>query len=197
MKKTPTYFTTLILLFVFISFNAYSQLNTIKIGSQNWSDQNLNVSHFRNGDPIKQITSSMDWLMAIVNREPAWCYFDFDETNGEKYGKLYNGYAIIDKRGLAPKGWKIPSDADWKQLESYIGNNANKLKLDNSNETGFSALYSGSININGGFMPEFFMAWSNTKSSNGLLYRRLNNYNIGIDRKTGKLGSGFAVRCIK
>lgn len=177
--------------------NKKTKLTEIKIGSQIWANKNLNVSHYRNGDKIKQITSDMDWLMANVNKEPAWCYFEFDEANGPKYGKLYNGYAIKDKRGLAPKGWKIPSDADWKLLESHIGSNANKLKADDTNETGFSALYSGSINVNGGFMPEFFMAWTTTEVNTGLFYRRLNNYNIGIDRKAGKLGSGFSVRCIK
>lgn len=179
------------------SFNTIQELPSVKIGSQTWTTKNLDVTTFRNGDSIKQITSDMDWIMADANKVPAWCYFEFDEANGKKYGKLYNGHAIADQRGLAPNSWKIPSDTDWKILESLIGKNANKIKADNNNETGFSALYSGSINVNGGFMPEYFMAWTSTKSSNGLLYRRLNNYNIGIDRKTGKIGSGFAVRCIK
>lgn len=171
--------------------------NSIKIGSQTWSTKNLDIDHFRNGDKIKQVKSDMEWLMADANKEPAWCYFEFNEANNTKYGKLYNGHAVLDKRGLAPKDWKIPTDTDFKTLEAHIGKNGNKLKADNSNNVGFSALYSGSINQNGAFMPEYFMVWTSTTSGNGAFYRRLNNYNSTIDRKISRLGSGYAVRLIR
>jgi len=199
MKKIKISSIFLLLAIIFTAFSSKSttEIEEIKIGSQTWALKNLNVAHFKNGDEIKQVTSDTEWLMASINKEPVWCYFQFDEANGKTYGKLYNGYAIVDKRGLAPNGWRIPSDNDWKTLETHIGKDANKLKTDSSNETGFSALYSGSINENGSFMSDFFMAWSNTKLNNKMFYRRLNNYNIAIDRKLSSLGSGYAVRFIK
>ena len=70
---------------------------------------NLNVSKFRNGDPIPEVKSDEEWEKAEKNKQPAWCYYDNNPSNGVKYGKLYNWWAVNDPRGLAPEGWHIPS----------------------------------------------------------------------------------------
>lgn len=101
---------------------AYPQ--TVTIGTQVWSTKNLDVSSFRNGDPIPQAKTKEEWEQAGKNKQPAWCYYDNDPANGAKYGKLYNWYAVIDERGLAPSGYHIPSDAEWEILVSYLGNAA-------------------------------------------------------------------------
>jgi len=200
MKKPTLHTIAILVLYLCMSFttNYVDDIDGVTIGSQTWATKNLDVTNFKNGDPIKQVTSDMEWLMADVNKEPAWCYFNFDEANNETFGKLYNGHAVLDKRGLAPKGWRIPSDADFKSLEAHIGKNGNQLKADNPTNNGFSAVYSGSINTSGSFMGEYFMVWTNTKvTSTSAFYRMLNNYNSEIYRKAGKLGAGYAVRCIK
>ena len=85
--------------------------SSVKIGSQVWATENLNVDRFRNGDPIPQAKTAEEWQNAGNNQQPAWCYYNNDPKNGESYGKLYNWYAVNDRRGLAPQGWHIPSDA--------------------------------------------------------------------------------------
>jgi uncharacterized protein (TIGR02145 family) len=40
---------------------------------------------------------------------------------GSIYGKLYNKFAVKDPRGLAPEGWHLPSDEEWKELEICLG----------------------------------------------------------------------------
>ena len=95
-------------------------METVKIGKQEWSTENLNVDHFNNGDEIQQIESSEDWLMYLKEKKPAWCYYENDASNGKKYGKLYNWYAINDPRGIAPKGYHIPSDTEWTELTDYL-----------------------------------------------------------------------------
>jgi len=92
----------------------------IKIGDQIWADRNLNVNHFRNGEPIPQAISNEEWIEAGDNKQPAWCHYDNDPENGKKYGKLYNWYAVNDPRGLAPEGWEVPTDDEWKILEGTI-----------------------------------------------------------------------------
>jgi len=82
----------------------------VVIGSQTWMAENLNVSHFLNGDPIPHVQTNEEWLKAAENRRPAWCYYNNDPVNGKKYGKLYNWFAVNDSRGLAPPGWHIPTD---------------------------------------------------------------------------------------
>lgn len=88
----------------------------LEIGNQVWMKQNLNVITFKSGDLIKQATSEKEWLSAIENEEPAWCYFQFNPVNGHRFGKLYNKYAVGDSRGLAPEGWRIPTIEDWHNL---------------------------------------------------------------------------------
>ena len=101
--------------------NANAQDNaTITIGNQNWMVKNLDVSTYRNGDSIPQVQDSTDWANLKTG---AWCYYDNDPANGAIYGKLYNWYAVNDPRGLAPEGWKVPTDAEWTILEIYLANN--------------------------------------------------------------------------
>ena len=94
--------------------------NEIKIGDKIWMDTNLNVSNFSNGDPIFEAKSSADWIKANAEKTPAFCYYNFDEKNKNNYARYYNWYAVIDKRGLAPNGWEIPTIESFDQLFKSI-----------------------------------------------------------------------------
>ena len=98
--------------------------NTKQIGSQVWIAANLNVSHFRNGDIIPEVRGDDEWEKADNEGRAAWCYYNNDPANGAIYGKLYNWYAVNDPRGLAPKGWHVPCDDEWTELEICLGENA-------------------------------------------------------------------------
>ena len=91
----------------------FSIYDHYEIDSQKWMRLNLQTSFFRNGELIKQARTEEEWLWAAENKVPAWCYYNNDPANGTKYGYLYNWYAINDPRGLAPKGWVIPSQKDY------------------------------------------------------------------------------------
>ena len=94
---------------------------TVTIGTQIWMKENLNVSTFRNGDPIPEAKTAEEWQAAGEAKQPAWCYYDNDSKNGVKYGKLYNWYAVNDSRGLAPVGWHVPDNDEWEVLEGIAG----------------------------------------------------------------------------
>lgn len=87
---------------------------------ENWSLNNLDVCHFRNGDIIPEARTNQEWLKAEKDRQPAWCYHNNDSTLGDKFGKIYNWYAVNDNRCLAPNGWHIPSNDEWKLLKSIL-----------------------------------------------------------------------------
>ena len=112
-------FIYVLLFFILVSFKAFSQ-SEVQIGTQIWMTKNLDVDRFRNGDKIPEAKTEKEWKSADANKKPAWCYYDNDPANGEKYGKLYNWYAATDPRGLAPKGWRIPSGEDWSILIYYL-----------------------------------------------------------------------------
>lgn len=92
-------------------------LPSITIGTQVWANSNLTVSTYLNGDAIPKITNLNDWK---ATRSGAWCYFNFDDAN-DKYGKIYNQYAVDDPRGLAPAGWRIPTSNDYYALRDQLG----------------------------------------------------------------------------
>ena len=93
---------------------------TVQIGKQLWMAENLNVSRFRNGDPILELNNYNQFLEAGEKQEPACCFYNYQQENGKAYGMLYNWFALIDPRGLAPEGWHIPSDQEWTQLTDYL-----------------------------------------------------------------------------
>ncbi len=150
-------------------------MEEVKIGDQIWMTRNLNVDKFCNGDPIPEAKTNEEWIKAGENGEPAWCYYDNDPENGEKFGRLYNWYAVNDPRGLAPEGWHIPSDEEWTTLVDYLGgeDEAN-IKMRSSvgwendgegnNESGFSALLGGYRNSYGDFndLGECASWWTST-----------------------------------
>jgi len=96
------------------------ECKTAIIGNQVWMVENLNVSKFNNGDLIHEVRGQEEWVLAAKNKTPAWCYLNNDVKNGVKYGKLYNFYAVIDPRGIAPEGWRIPSAHDWDNLFYFL-----------------------------------------------------------------------------
>jgi uncharacterized protein (TIGR02145 family) len=95
--------------------------NTVKIGTQIWMNKNLDVATYRNGDTILHITNWGEWAYS-EQITGAWCWYNFDSSKyADKYGKLYNWYAVNDPRGIAPLGFHIPTDAEWNTLATYLG----------------------------------------------------------------------------
>jgi uncharacterized protein (TIGR02145 family) len=92
---------------------------TVTIGSQVWMAENLKVTHYSNGDSIPCVTvDDSSWGGLTTG---AACSYDNDPGNVDTYGRIYNWYAAADSRNLAPEGWHVPTDNDWKQLEIYLG----------------------------------------------------------------------------
>jgi uncharacterized protein (TIGR02145 family) len=189
--------------------NPLEAVSVVTIGSQVWTNKNLDIVTYRNGDIIPQVQDKNAWANLTTG---AWCYADNDESNGSKYGKLYNWYAVHDSRGLAPKGFHIPSDAEWKQLSDYLGGqDVAGIKMKNTNgwannrngtnTSGFSGLPGGSRNKFGDFKCKVDICgnwWSSTEDVDGLVWaRHLDCYLDELPRNHYDKRLGFSVRCIK
>lgn len=188
---------------------------SIKIGSQIWMTQNLNVSTYSNGDFIREVNSKEEWNQAGRDRIPAYCYYEFNSKNNTKYGKLYNWYAVNAQRKLAPKGWHIPSDQEWEILVNHLGgkNNAGlKLKSkegwsskgNGNNLSAFSALPGGCIGASDFFYNIMNVGfwWSSTNQSNDYSYIQssyvmLTCGNSDVMFNSAPPSQGFSIRCIK
>jgi uncharacterized protein (TIGR02145 family) len=150
---------------------------TVLIGTQRWTDKNLNVANYRNGDPITYAANAAQWAAANAAGEGAYTYLKYASGDGgATYGKLYNWYAVNDARGLAPTGYHVPTKAEWTTLRGTQPGNGKTLKsntndwsasfnnvnnfityipdanysnYNGTNSTGFNALPGGSLFPNG------------------------------------------------
>jgi len=212
MKKTFGFGVFIILILLFgcgtkdqVEDQDGNSFSTIKIGSQVWMAENLNVEHYRNGDTIPQVQDKDKWTYL---ESGAWCYYNNDPENGKKYGKLYNWYAVNDPRGLAPEGWHIPTLAEFETLKNTVGDDGRTLKAigqgadfgAGTNTSGFSALLAGYRISNGRFLklgrcPYF---WSSTEySSANAAYLFLTYAGLGIGLDDDSKRTGHSVRCLK
>ena len=152
---------------------------------ENWAFENFDGTTFRNGDAIPEVQDPIEWSALTT---PAWCYYGNDPLNGQIYGKLYNWYAVNDPRGLAPIGWRVPTNNDWTTLINCLGGQSiagGKMKstgsLENNdglwnspntgatNESGFSG-FPGGLRIptifgDFSYINSFGYWWSSTESN--------------------------------
>ena len=205
-------------------FNTKEESDTIKIGNQVWMKRNLDVAFYRNGDTIPHIQDAGAWINATSG---AWCYYNNDPDNGEIYGKLYNWYAVNDPRGLAPEGWRVASDEDWKEIELELGMTQAQadswefrgspvgaklaggydlwsdgvLRNDsNFNISEFTGLPSGYRYYGSGsfdYKGSYTFWWTSSENSPTAIYRGLNNGVTSVSRNYSYKNFGFPVRCIR
>ena len=204
-----------------IDGNVYT---TVKIGDQWWMAENLKVTHYRNGDPIPVVTDTTEWLNLTTD---AYCNFYNDENVSITYGSLYNWYAVDDSRNIAPEGWHVPSDEEWKRLEMYLG-----MSQSEADESGYRGTdqgsqlagnadlwYDGDLVSNAAFGSSGFAVlpggyrgydgyfsimgygayfWSSTETSSGYAWRRTLAYGYSdVARSGNNKRGGFSVRCVR
>ena len=166
--------------------------NEIKIGDQTWTSKNLDLDTYRNGDEIPQVKDKEEWANLTTG---AWCYYENKTANGTNYGKLYNWYAVNDPRGLAPKGYHIPTDNEWTILTDKLGDKE-RTKMKST----FAMLPGGYRTKNGNFssVGAYSYWWSSSEYYNyGARYSYL-YYNTGfVLRNYGYKQNGFSVRCLR
>ncbi len=200
----------MVILLPLLSWSQSGAIQSVTIGKQVWMTRNLDVSTFRNGDPIPEAKSDAEWEKAGQEGRPAWCYYDNNPANGAKYGKLYNWYAVRDPRGLAPKVWHIPSDKEWTVLTDYLGGKEKagaKMKAkqgwaedgNGTNSSGFSGLPGGHRAGNNIFsvIDNYGFWWSSTESNTyGAWPRSLYN-SRSVGRDDCSKAYGLSVRCLR
>ena len=211
MKKQTIYiFLLLGLILIYTSFIKANSQNTVKIGNQTWTTKNLDVSKYRNGDEIPHVNDPLSWSRLTYG---AWCYYENVDSNGTTYGKLYNLYAVLDPRGLAPVGFHIPSDKDWTTLTDYLGGKEEagvKMKeagtthwprpnTGATNSSGFTGLPAGYRDDNGKFssMGVNGFWWSSTEGFTYFAWNRYPDTLYGlVGRDFGYKSYGMSIRCV-
>ena len=185
---------------------------TVKIGQKTWTAENLSVIRFQNGDTIFEAKTPEEWKKAGLSKKPAWCHYDNNISYGRLYGKLYNWYAVVDPRGLAPKGSNIPTNADWTALtKSQGGVDIAGIKMKNTtgwnpkskgtNNSGFTGLPGGIRNEAGIFsgINDQGQWWSISETiggTNQVYSVMLSYYSVEVSYETKDKEFGFSVRVV-
>lgn len=188
---------------------------TIKIGDQTWMVENLRTTRYQNGDPIDHVTDLSNWGHFQI-QTGAYTYYDNDPSNKNIHGALFNWYAAVDERNIAPTGWHVPSVEDWEKLINHLdpfknGNYGHALRETttahwyqdgqfnrfSTNSTGFTAIPSGKV------VPEYYWDlgsywayyWTSTGTQDGSSCVYLSDQ-ISIDYMQPN-ARGFSIRCVK
>ena len=188
---------------------------TIKIGTQVWTTENLKTTKYNDGTAIPFVTGSTEWSNLTTD---GYCWHSNIAAGKNAYGALYNWFTVSTGK-LAPRGWHIPSDAEWTVLTDFLGGESvagGKMKstgnieagtglwyLPNegaTNETGLSIVAGGFRGPTGEFWNIGFSGdlWSSTESIASASWYRYpvssgGNINRNYYNKTG----GMSVRCIR
>jgi uncharacterized protein (TIGR02145 family) len=112
-------------LLIVVNISILVAQNYVKIGKLYWADHNLNTSTFSNGDSLIRAKNSIEWENCFNQGVPAYCSMYYNPANDSVYGKVYNWWAIVDFRGLAPEGFMVPSVNDWMGLKSHLNFDTN------------------------------------------------------------------------
>jgi uncharacterized protein (TIGR02145 family) len=209
----------LILCLVLLSGSIYCQ-NTVQLGTQTWMTKNLDVTQFKNGDPIPQTQTDEAWQEAGFSGKAAWCYITIMNEDGvnhelKRYGKLYNSFAINDPRGIAPEGWRISTTDDWRNLEQFVSGSNFQLSdlisvkdwdtLGGTNKTGLNIEPAGWRDVGCGGVGGSVTYWceaiidptADETTTNTLSVVQYEDGSIGFQYGETSWIMGHYVRCVK
>jgi uncharacterized protein (TIGR02145 family) len=190
---------------------------TVKINDQWWMCENLKTTLYSDGTaiPFFGINDTTGWQLSA----------GYKSVNDSLYGCLYNYASILDTKGLAPDGWHIATDEDWKKLERSIGMDSSETELmawrgqdevngilpQNSNNWPTSSLHFGNnkyaLNINPGGVVLYngklsansleAYIWTATHSAQQAVYRSISYQRTQMFRQYADMRYGMSVRCVK
>ncbi|HOY32906.1 MAG TPA: FISUMP domain-containing protein [Bacteroidales bacterium] len=185
--------------------------DTVVIENQVWLKQNLRTTHYNTGALIPNVTDSTAWATLLSGGR---CYYNNDSSAYDSvYGPLYNWYAAHNSN-VCPLGWRVPSDAEWQDVENILGGaplaGGEMKEADTvhwlspntgaTNNSGFTGLPGGGRTTTGTFqfIRENGLWW--TSSSNGPstavgLYMWYLSSGVEHDPVSRKYG--VSIRCMK
>lgn len=161
----------------------------------------------RDGETYRTIQiGSQVWMAESLRFKADECYApDNEEANVKKFGRLYTWDTALK---VAPEGWHIPSDNEWRLLMDYVSKsakNANDELRSNclwenpgSDSFGFFALPAG-YRFNSGVFCQFgkrVRFWCNTD------YGPHNAYRFSLTNEAADIegiykSDALSIRCVK
>ena len=188
---------------------------TVNIGTQTWMAENLKTSKYNDGTSIQNVKDSLVWSKLTTG---AWCYYNNDEKNNSKYGKLYNWYSVNStsngNKNVCPTGWHVPTNSEWTILTDFLGGdsvaggkmkeigvlNWSNLNVGATNTSLFTSIASGVNFFSFKFKNQGVFFWSKDENTNQnhLAWNISLGFNGAyVDLDDEPKVSGFSIRCLK
>jgi uncharacterized protein (TIGR02145 family) len=101
-----------------VQMDGYNYQTVVFGNGQEWMAENLRTTKYANGNSIPNVPDNNQWSNLTTG---AWSHYNNDSQMENPYGKLYNGYAVLDARNVCPTGWHVPSIVEWSALVDYLG----------------------------------------------------------------------------
>ena len=195
--------------------------NTVLIGAQCWTKENLKVTKYNDGTLIGDSTNST-WGTAAIGARTGYdgSVVPLSDYVGT-FGYLYNWYAVNDARKICPSGWHVPTDPEWTIMIQQLDNTASATTVGvqstmagtlmkkndvlwitntGTNTSGFSVLPGGYRYSVGSFdgIRGLAVFWSATEYGSNPWYRYLFDNPDRVYRSNDKIKSvGASVRCLR
>lgn len=187
--------------------------NYVRIGNQEWTTSNA-----KNGTNMAELTYFDGWDYADAFSE------EEQEDIQENYLPVYGNLMTYEEAvASAPEGWRLPSDADWQQLERTLGMKHTERKGWRGNEgvanklmeTGMGtelALKIGGVctwkpvygwmELELDYVKEYGYYWTSTiepayTDNETAYYRKLCFGQGGVERQCGKTDKMMSVRWVR
>lgn len=182
--------------------------NTIQIGNQCWTKENLKVSKYADNTAMPSLSLTADWANAIAG---AWCNYNNNNQFNATYGKLYNWYAVTSSKGVCPSGWHIPDQNEISTASAFLGGNTvagGKMKSTDlwtapnsgaTNSSGFTALPGGQRQLSGTYSGQSTEAgfWTVSNGEGGAMRFTMTNDTEVLTMSGVSQKSGQSIRCVK
>lgn len=180
MRKFSYYSLLVLIIFIFHSgLSALHQskapvIKSVTIGNQVWSAENFSLPVGNN------------------------FWYDRDSVKYRTHGRLYYFSAAV---AAAPKGWHLPSDAEWQQLIDFVGPDSIS-RLMKGGDTGLNLTLSGYRSANSsndlfGKMNEQGFYWTSTVKGEQTAYGRCFTETGMAEPVYYRRANAFSVRFIK
>lgn len=180
-----------------IEGNSYK---TLRIGNQVWMVENLKTTKYRDGTPIESIAYILGSRQTPNPMPPGYVWPQKDALNKNIYGALYNWHAVNTNK-LAPAGWHVPSENEFKILIDYLG--GEPVAGQKLYEIGFRAQGAGQMGYVGTWVfnlfPDLDKYWTTTGGlePNDIKYVVLTRINPKVGWSSHPKDAGHSVRCLK
>ena len=203
---------------------------SVLIGDQCWMGENMRARKYSDGTKISKGPSDLGAAKGwTIDNGYYSCPTNIGNTKEsceaaggvKKLGLLYQwsaamkGSVIEGARGICPTGWHIPTDAEYKKLETYLGMSAGAdmgsvdasgwrgkegVKLEPGGVSGFGLVLVGSRNPGGScYGRDFYtILWTSSHIADGAAWTRSFYIYDDASARYAYAGSyGVSARCIK